>query len=130
MDILGDFLTIIRNGVMRGKPFVVAPFSKMKLAVAQLLLQEGFVTNVEVVQHPTCAFREIKVSLKYVKGESAIHEIVRESRPGRRLYQGVHDFKPVAGGLGISIVSTHKGIMTNKQAREAAVGGELLCSVW
>lgn len=130
MDSIGDFLTTIRNGVARSKPFVVVPYSRMKLEMAQLLLQEGFIRAVDVMDAEHAKHKVIQVSLKYVHGESVIHEIVRLSRPGRRLYQRVGMLGHIAGGFGIAIVSTNRGVITNKQARELAVGGELLCSVW
>lgn len=127
-DSVGDFLTIIRNGVMRSGPFVVAPFSTLRLHVAQVLQQEGFIDGVSVIEHE--GKQLIKVVLKYVDGESVIHEIKRMSRPGRRWYAGSKMIKPVIGGLGISIVSTSQGVMTDKQAKQQAVGGEILCTVW
>lgn len=127
-DTVGDFLTIIRNGVMRSKPFVIAPFSALRLHVARVLEQEGFVHEVSTCEHE--GKQCLKVTLKYVDGESVIHEIKRISRPGRRWYAGSKAFKPVIGGLGVSIISTSQGVMTNKQAKQLTVGGEVLCSIW
>lgn len=129
IDVIGDFLTIIRNGIMRSKSFVVAPYSGMKYTVAQLLKAEGFVRDVVVIDEGT-PHATLKIVLKYVQGESVIHELVRVSVPSRRVYRGAHALQPVIGNCGIAIVSTSQGIMTNKQARERIVGGEVLCTVW
>ena len=124
IDTVGDFLTIIRNGVMVSKPSVQAPFSTLKHTIALLLKEEGFVRDVVVED------RHLKISLKYVGGESVIHEINRVSSPSRRVYKGGDSIKPVIGGLGISIVTTNKGIMTDKKAKALNVGGEVICTVW
>ncbi len=129
IDTIGDFLTIIRNGVMASKRFVLIPHSQMKYQIAQILEQEGFVKSVSLVDDES-GFKQIKVALKYVDGESAIHEIDRVSVPGRRVYKSISDVSPVIGGLGVSILSTSKGIMTNKKARQQSVGGEIICTVW
>jgi small subunit ribosomal protein S8 len=91
-------------------------------------LNEGFINNLSVVEENER--KKIHIDLKYVDGESVIHEIKRASRPGRRLYTRVHELKPVIGGLGISILTTNRGLMTNKKAKELSVGGEILCTVW
>lgn len=127
-DVIGNFLTIIRNGILASKPAVEVPFSLMNQALAKILLEEGFVTEVAVVSHD--GEQRIKIGLKYVDGESVIHEIRRASRPGRRFYASINDVKPVIGGLGLTILSTSKGVMSHKSARAANVGGEVLCTVW
>ena len=129
IDTIGNFLTIIRNGVMASKRVVVAPHSQMKYQIAQILEQEGFVKSISLTDDES-GFKQIKVVLKYVDGESAIHEIDRVSVPGRRVYKGITNVSPVIGGLGVSILSTSKGIMTNKKARQQSVGGEIICTVW
>ncbi len=129
IDVIGDFLTIIRNGIMRSKSFVIAPYSKIKYTMAKLLQQEGFVRDVLVVDEGTPQ-ASLKIVLKYVQGESVIHRIVRVSSPGKRVYCRVNQLKPVVGNFGIAIMSTSQGVMTNKQAREVSVGGEVLCTVW
>lgn len=129
IDVIGDFLTIIRNGIMRSKSFVVAPYSRMKYTIAKLLQREGFIRDVAIVDEGTPQ-ATLKVVLKYVEGESVIHKIVRVSSPGKRVYCRVGQLKPVIGNFGIAIVSTSQGVMTNKQAREVSVGGEVLCTVW
>jgi len=124
IDTVGDFLTIIRNGIMVSKPFVIVPLSTMKHQIALLLKEEGFIRDVVVED------RHMKVLLKYVGGESVIHEINRMSTPSKRLYTGGKSIKPVIGGLGISVVTTNKGIMTDKKAKALNVGGEVICTVW
>lgn len=128
IDAIGDFLTIIRNGVMVSKSFVVAPASKMRLAIAKILLDEGFVRAVDMVEQDGRSY--IKIYLKYVDGESAIHEIQRISKPSRRTYTSIGEIKPVIGGLGLSILTTNRGVMSHKKAKQENVGGELICTVW
>lgn len=129
IDTIGNFLTIIRNGVMSSKRFVAIPHSKMKYQIAQILEQEGFVKSVSIIDDES-GFKNIKIALKYVDGESAIHEIDRVSVPGLRVYKSISNVSPVIGGLGVSILSTSKGIMTNKKARQQSIGGEIICTVW
>lgn len=128
-DAIGDFLTIIRNGLMVSKSFVVAPHSKMRLNIANILKEEGFIKDAVVIDGVPPR-KNVKVFLKYVDGESVIHEIKRASTPGLRYYAGAKEIKPVIGKLGISIISTNRGVVTNKQAKEFGVGGEVLCTVW
>lgn len=127
-DIIGDFLTIIRNGIAVGKTSVTAPHSIFKENLAKILKQEGFIKDFVVEGQGTT--KELKVLLRYVDGESAIHEIIRVSTPGRRVYAGSQEVKPVIGGLGVAILSTNKGLMTNKQAKDSSIGGEIICTVW
>ena len=127
-DVIADFLTIIRNGVSRSKSSVEIGYSKLRYEIAQILKQEGFVSDVVLEEKESVA--TIKVVLKYVEGESAIHEIVRVSKPSRRVYTSIERIKPVIGGLGINILTTSKGVMTDKVARQSRVGGELICTIW
>lgn len=129
IDAIGNFLTIIRNGLMASKPFVVAPYSKIKHEIASILLDEGFIRDV-VISDDDKAFKTITVVLKYIEGESVIHEITRVSSPGRREYAGKNRVKPVIGGLGLSILTTNRGVISHKKAREYGVGGEVICTVW
>lgn len=129
IDIIGNFLTVMRNGIMVSKPFVTVPHSEMKLELANLLKREGFIKDVVVLEEDPIK-KQIKIFLKYVDGESAIHEIVRVSKPGRRIYAGTHHLKPVIGGLGVSILTTSSGLITNKQAKDLSIGGEVICTVW
>lgn len=129
IDTIGNFLTIIRNGVLTSKRSVVSPYSKIKAEIAALLHQEGFIKNFEIIDTDSIK-KQLKIDLKYVDGESVIHEINRISKPGRRKYEKSDALKPIKGKLGISIVSTNKGLMTDKRAKQLPVGGEVICSVW
>lgn len=129
IDSVGDFLTIIRNGIMVSKPFVMAPFSKMRLSIAEILKDEGFIKDIAVLDDDDNKKR-LKVFLKYVNGESVIHKIQRVSTPGRRFYAGVGSVKPVIGGLGLSIITTNQGVISHKKAKQRGVGGEVICTVW
>ena len=129
VDSVGDFLTIIRNGVLASKGSVTAQHSRLKQGIATILKDEGFIKDV-VVEDMENNKKQIKIMLKYVGGESVIHEINRVSKLSCRSYSGHSLLKPVIGNLGISILTTNKGLMTNKQARQQGVGGEVLCTVW
>ncbi len=129
VDSIGDFLTIMRNGIMIGKNEITAPYSKLKHEIARVLLDEGFIRDIVEIEQDDNK-KQLKIGLKYVKGESVIHEIDRESKPGLRLYKGHDKIKPVIGNLGISIITTNRGVMSNKKARSLGVGGEILCTVW
>lgn len=129
VDTIGDFLTIIRNGIMASKRQLRIPYSRLKNEIATILKDEGFIKDF-TVEAEEGSHKFLLVSLKYFKGESVIHEIKRVSTPGRRIYNGIAKFKPVINGLGISILSTNQGVMTNKKARQLNVGGEIICTVW
>lgn len=128
-DPIGDMLARIRNAGMRGKSTVSVPASKMRVRVLDVLTDEGYIRGHEpatgVGGHPT-----IEISLKYFDGAPAIKEMKRVSKPGRRVYMGVNDIPSVRQGLGVSIVSTSKGVMSDANARAANVGGEVLCTVF
>lgn len=131
VDFIGNFLTIIRNGIRASKHFVVTPHSGMAEGIARILKQEGFIKDFEIEQ--TNSFmKKIKVVLKYVQGESAIHAITRVSTPGCRTYSKIKHVKPVVGGFGVAILSTSRGLMTDKQAKSVngGIGGEVICKVW
>jgi small subunit ribosomal protein S8 len=130
VDAIADFITIIRNGVMVSKSFVSAPYSKMRHSIAQILKDEGPIHDFMIVNTDSDAKKLLKVVLKYVDGESVIHEITRVSKPGRRVYVGSKEIKPVIGQLGVSILTTNRGIIANKKARQLSVGGEVMCTVW
>ena len=130
VDAIGDFLTIIRNGLMASKLNVVVPYSGLKNEIAHILKDEGFIRGYSVVDQEDVVGKQIKIDLKYVGGESVIHEINRVSTPGRRKYSGSTDISPVIGGLGLSILSTNRGVISNKTAKKLNVGGEVLCTVW
>lgn len=126
-DPLADMLTRIRNAQMAEKSVVSMPSSKLKVAVASVLRNEGYISGYQVTS-------EIKpllsIELKYFEGRPVIEEIKRVSRPGLRQYKSVDQLPKVRGGLGVSIVSTNKGVMTDRSARAAGVGGEVLCTVF
>ena len=128
-DPLGDMLTRIRNAQMRGKSTVTTPGSKLRAWVLDVLQSEGYIRGYEATTdergHPA-----IEISLKYYEGEPVIRELKRVSKPGRRVYMGVQDIPQVRQGLGVSIVSTPKGVMSDQAARTANVGGEVLCTVF
>lgn len=128
-DPLGDMLTRIRNSLMRGKSTVETPASKIRGWVLDVLVEEGYIRSYETAVgkdgHPAFV-----ISLKYFDGAPAIREIKRISTPGRRVYAGVSDVPEVRQGLGVSIVSTSRGVMSDAQARAANVGGEVLCTVF
>lgn len=130
IDSIGNFLTILRNGIMSSKLSVNARHSKMNVEIAKILHQEGFINGYEVLEAD--GHKSIKVNLRYVEGESVIHALERVSKPSRRIYTAAQSIKPVIGGLGISILSTNRGVMTSKQAKDKAVnlGGEIICKVW
>ena len=128
-DPLGDMLTRIRNAQMRGKSTVITPASKLRAWVLDVLQAEGYIRGYE--KHDSENGQgELVVSLKYFEGEPVIRELKRVSKPGRRVYMGVKEIPAVRNGLGLSIVSTPKGVMTDASARAANVGGEVLCTVF
>lgn len=127
-DPLADMLTRIRNAQLAGKASVVMPSSKLKVAVANVLVQEGYIASQRVEQIDAKA--NLHIDLKYFQGKPVIAEIDRVSSPGLRAYKGKDDLPKVRNGLGIAIVSTSKGVMTDRAARQAGVGGEVLCTVF
>lgn len=128
IDTIGNFLTVIRNGLLVGKRSVTLPHSKLKEEVAKVLKEEGYIKDFKMTEED--AKPVLTVALKYVNGESVIHELTRISRPSRRHYEKLNDVNSVIGGLGISILTTNKGVMSDRQARKVGVGGEVLCNVW
>ncbi|MBZ4021127.1 30S ribosomal protein S8 [Rhodobacter sp. TJ_12] len=128
-DPLGDMLTRIRNAQMRGKSTVRTPASKLRAWVLDVLAAEGYIRGYEKTTSAT-GKPELEISLKYFEGTPVIREIARVSTPGRRVYASVKEIPSVRQGLGVSIVSTPKGVMTDAAARTANVGGEVLCTVF
>ncbi|MFL4470012.1 30S ribosomal protein S8 [Tateyamaria armeniaca] len=128
-DPIADMLTRIRNSQMRGKSVVSTPASKLRVRVLEVLADEGYIRGFEEIKgedgHPA-----IEISLKYYEGEPVIRELKRVSKPGRRVYMGVNDIPSVRQGLGVSIVSTSKGVMSDANARSQNVGGEVLCTIF
>ncbi len=148
-DPIADMLTRIRNANAIERPFVEMPATKLKVAIAKVLLEEGFILGYRTGKYVTTTtdagthkeFQEVdnlaeprlilQVFLKYgPDGEKVIRHIERYSKPGRRVYQGYKEIKRVLDGLGIAILSTSKGVMSDRQARQQKVGGEILCTVW
>jgi small subunit ribosomal protein S8 len=127
-DPLADMLTRIRNAQMAGKKKVQMPASKLKAAVAAVLLDEGYIGGVDTIE--VDGKRNLVVNLKYFNGKPVIAEIDRKSRPGLRRYSSRDELPKVRGGLGVAIVSTSKGVMSDRAARAAGVGGEVLCTVF
>jgi small subunit ribosomal protein S8 len=127
-DVIADMLTKIRNATQAGHKRVSCRFSNEKYAISKILLEQGFVEDVELTGEE--GKKEIKVTLKYYKNAPVIAGIKRVSSPGRRIYRGVEDIPRYMNGLAVTIVSTSKGILTGKQALEAKQGGEVLCYVW
>ena len=128
-DPISDFLTHIRNAARAGKEAVTAPGSNLTLRIAEILKREGFIENFKLTEEG--AKRVIRIHLKYVTGkQAAIQSLVRVSKPGLRRYVNCGEVPRVLGGLGVAILSTSKGILTDREARAGRVGGELLCKVW
>ena len=127
-DPLGDLLTRIRNAQMRNKSKVSSPNSRLRERVLEVLKSEGYIRGYAVVERE--GFSEIEIELKYFDGEPVIREIARVSKPGRRVYASVKALPRINNGLGISILSTPKGVMADHEARDANVGGEIICTVF
>ncbi len=126
-DPIADLLTRIRNAQMAGHQSVEMPNSKIKQSILKVLEDEGFIDGFSSTQEKKST---LSVTLKYHNGQPVIEEIARVSRPGLRIYKESGDLPEVRGGLGVAIVSTNKGVMTDKRARAAGVGGEVLCTVF
>jgi|ERR1700722_1901081 len=127
-DPIADMLTRIRNSNRVGRKVVLIPKSKICTGIAQVLKDEGYINEYDVVDDGQQG--QIRVTLKYLfNGDRVIHSIDRESKPGRRLYKKVADLPSVLNGMGIAVVSTSKGVMSDRRAREQNIGGELLCTV-
>ncbi|MGQ0742617.1 MAG: 30S ribosomal protein S8 [Alphaproteobacteria bacterium] len=128
-DPLGDLLARIKNGQMRGLAKVTAPASRLRARVLDVLKMEGFIRGYSEVEF-TNGRKEFEIELKYHEGRPVIRELKRVSTPGRRVYNSVRELRPHRGGLGIAILSTPQGVMSDAQAREKNVGGEVLCHVF
>ena len=128
-DPLGDMLTRIRNGQGARKSVVSSPASRFRTNVLEVLKREGYIRNFSSVESEA-GFKELKIELKYHEGQPVISEIKRVSRPGRRVYFGIRDLPRIYNGLGIAILSTPRGVLSDNEARTANVGGEVLCHVF
>ena len=133
-DPISDMLTRVRNADMAGHSVVALPSSKIKVAIAQILKEEGYIGGYEVVDGKVVGSKVLRVRLKYVGERRERHPVItgleRVSRPGRRVYTGKREIPWVLSGIGVAILSTPKGVMTGKRARQLGVGGEVLCKVW
>jgi small subunit ribosomal protein S8 len=135
-DPIADFITVIRNGVSSRKASIEVPFSRMKASIARILADEGFIDGWEEVSHTTqqgSQFKRLKVNLRYaddLRRISPLNTLERVSKPGRRVYVGRQELPRVRGGFGISILSTSRGVLSDKDARKLQVGGELLVKVY
>jgi small subunit ribosomal protein S8 len=127
-DPIGDLLARIRNGQLRGLAKIAVPASKLRARVLDVLKAEGFIRGYAEVEFK--GHKELEIELKYHDGEPVIRELKRVSTPGRRVYSSVRELKPHRQGLGVSILSTPQGVMTDNAAREKNVGGEVLCQVF
>ena len=133
-DPIADMLTRIRNSVRAEHPQVAMPSSKLKIAIAKILVEEGFISNFDVSENENSAHKTLTLDLKYVgkrrTKRSVITNLERVSLPGQRIYAGKKEIPYVLSGMGISILSTSKGVMTGREAKKQGVGGELVCKVW
>ena len=128
-DPIADLLTRIRNAISIERPYVDMPLSKMKVRVVEALQREGYLWDYEIIEAQPVS--TLRVNLKYgPNGEHVIQHIERISKPGRRKYVGVSDVHEVRQGMGVSVLSTSKGVLSNREAKKEGVGGELLCQVW
>lgn len=131
IDPIGDLITRIRNAMQRKHSHVNMPYSKFALSVVKVLKDENFISSYEIKEDSEKPFlNEIEVELRYKDNKSAIEHIERVSKPGVRIYVGYRQIPRILGGLGISVLSTPKGVMSGKKAQVEKVGGEYLCKVW
>lgn len=128
-DSIGDLLARIKNAQLRKKDSIIVPYSKILEAILTILTKEGFVLNYKVNEESS-SHKDIIVELKYINGQGVIENLKRVSKPGLRRYIGYKDIKKVLNGVGISIISTPKGVMTGENARKSKLGGEYICEVW
>ena len=128
-DPIADMLTRVRNALRIERPLVDIPASKLKIGIAEALAREGYIWDFEVIEQAPQGV--LRINLKYgPNGERVIQKIDRVSKPGRRIYAGLRDMPQVLHGLGICILSTNQGVMSNREAKSKGVGGEVLCQVW
>ena len=128
IDSIGNFCTVIRNGLRVGKRFVTVPSSQLKVNIATVLKDEGYIKDFKIEEEDKVK-KNLTIYIKYVNGESVIHKITRISKPSRR-YERFNQLTPVIGGLGISILTTSSGVITDQKAKTLGIGGEIICHVW
>jgi len=130
-DSIADLLTRIRNAIAVQKSFTLIPHSKLNLAIVNILKAQGYIGEVSITTDKTKKFKQIKVILKYdASGRSVIQGLSRISKPGQRIYTPVHRLRRVLGGVGVAVISTSKGLLTDADARKENLGGEILFKVW
>lgn len=129
-DPISDMLTRVRNGQMARQKQVRAPYSQLKFAIAKIMEKEGYVQKVEVVEAVNPLFQDLMLTLKYNESQPQIRELKRISKPGRRVYAKATELPRVFSDIGIAIISTPNGVMTNKEARKRRLGGEVLCEIF
>ena len=128
VDTIGDFLTVMRNGLLVEKKSVTVQHSNFKEEIAKVLKEEDYIKDYKEEQDGSASY--LTVMLKYAAGEPVIHELVRISKLGRRHYENKKNLSSVVGGLGVSILTTSRGVMSDRQAKKLGVGGEVICHVW
>jgi small subunit ribosomal protein S8 len=129
MDHISNMLSSIKNSSIGGKPFIETPYTKECEEVAKNLKKAGFLQNIKVFKEESSSHKKMRLDLNYKDGLPAVTKVERISKPGRRIYKGYKDMELVAGGFGVLIVSTSRGIMTGSEARKKKLGGELICAV-
>jgi len=130
MDVIGDFLSQIRNAYLAGKQTVSVPFSKQRLALAELMVKNGYLKSVKI-ENPKALKKNLLINLKYINGSHpALSMIKRVSKPGRRFYANAGNIPWTLGGLGLTVVSTSAGLMSDKEARKNNLGGEIICKIF
>lgn len=128
-DILSDMLSSIKNAAMSGKPSIEVPYTKESEEVAKNLRKAGFLENVKVFKEENSSFKKLHIDLVFENGVSKITDVKRISKPGRRTYSGYKDLRRAAGGFGVTVVSTSRGVMDSSEARKKKLGGEVICEV-
>jgi small subunit ribosomal protein S8 len=130
VDPISDLITRIRNAQMAYKKVINSPMSKNREAVTKVLLDEGYIRGYSIVDCKETGHKVLKIELKYFEGKPVIAEISRVSKPGRRVYSSIKDLSLVKNGLGINVISTNKGVMSDTEAKKRSLGGEVICSVF
>ncbi|MDR1234381.1 MAG: 30S ribosomal protein S8 [Holosporales bacterium] len=130
VDSISDLITRIRNAQMAQKRTVDSPMSRGREDVLKVLLNEGYIRGYSILDCPETGFKKLHIELKYFEGKPVIYEIKRISKPGRRVYSSIKDLPFIKNGLGINILSTNRGVMSDVEARKCSIGGEVICSVF